>query len=229
MTRDQVVDAIMRRLGNRTDTQNTLRNNIIKEIAHAQENVLELQPELPWFLLEEITSMVTVANQEYADLDSNHLAFWEETGGFWRQNSDGSETQLIIDDWDVIKAKYVNTTVVTDLYNAPRYGCILGARLYMRPIPDAVYTIKYWQYSKADTTGLNGTYGDGNASATTLWTVNAAEWLIGEVGAIVAAEIVRDEKAAANFTVQAQRGKKLVMDKSARREEELKTRIFGEV
>jgi len=139
MTRDDAVDAIMRRLANRTDTSNSLRNMIIAEMVMVIEENLEREPELPWFLLEEITNIVTVADQEYLDLDADLLMLWDEDGGgFWRQNSDGTETQLKIDDWDIVKAKFnADTEAAATSTNAPTHGSVIANTLYMRP---------WWKY-----------------------------------------------------------------------------------
>jgi len=58
---------------------------------------------------------------------------------------------------------------------------------------------------------------------------HAAEWVIGEVGAIVASEIVRDNEAAGNFVAQAQRGRNRVMNKAVAIQEILKARNLGEI
>jgi len=230
MTRDQAVDAIMRRLAGRNDTQNTVRDHCVSEIVMVIQENLEQEAELPWFLIEQITSVVTVADQEYVDLDSAFLSFWDDGGGFWRQNSDGSETQLIIDDWDVIKAKFnASSEPAASNTAAPTHGTVIGSRLYLRAIPDDAYYLYYWQYGKDDATDISGAYADANGGNTNLWLTHAAEWVIGEAGAIVAAEIVRDPEAAANFVAQANRGKTRTMAKSILMEEQLKARFLGEI
>ena len=56
MLRDAAVDLIMKRLGNSTDL--TLRDDIINEMALAQETILEGDILSPWFLITEESDAV---------------------------------------------------------------------------------------------------------------------------------------------------------------------------
>jgi len=223
MTRDEVVDTLMRRFHNRTESSNTVRDAIIAEILLAIPNSLEAQPELPWFLLEEVP-FTTTAAQDSASLDAEFLAVWEE-GGFYLQNDDGTETELSVDDWSWIKKNYVS--YVGSSENAsPQYLAVIGSTAYMKPTPDDVYTINYWQFKKDDISGLSGSYGDANAANTSLWLTYAPEWVMGEVGAIVASTMLNDQASAQNFVALANRAKDKIMARTVYELEKLKQRYM---
>ena len=178
MQRDAFVDLLMNRLGARTSS--TLRDKIISEMVFVQENTLEGGDFLPWFLITNDDTLVSVASQEYINLPSDFIREWED-GGFWVNDSTDTVNpwkQLVRDDYDIIKKKSPPTTE-----DAPARYDRDGSRLLLRPIPDRVYSFDLWYYQQDSS--LAGTYGDAGASEENGWLQHASDWMLGEVGLLV--------------------------------------------
>lgn len=220
MLRDAAVDLIMKRLGSRTDL--SLRNDIINEMVYVQENVLEGGPFYPFFLVSEISNADTTPTDERVQLPADFLHEWED-GALYYFDPDATTNSwiaLIRDDWDVIKATYTsNTPGLMTHYD------IVGNYFLLTPTPDAAYTLKFRYYAAAES--LAGVYGDA-ANVENVWLAKASDWLMGEVGAIIASQYLVSQKLQQMFVAQAVRGQKRVSQLDVSMSESNKRRTMGD-
>lgn len=215
MIRDKAVDLLMGRLGQRTST--VLQQAIIDEMVFAQEVVLEGRSELPWFLLSESATEGTIPNEERVPIPADFLIEWEE-GGLYLQESDGTETLMEREDWDVLKAE-----PRLEGTGKPTFYDLAGDYYLLRKIPDAVYTLKMRYYQKD--ASLTGAYGD-TSNIENVWLAQASDWLIAETGVIIASQRLQSEKMANMFMKQSDLARKRVMNKHTARIESNKNRIM---
>ncbi len=189
MVRDAAVDLLMLRLGKRRDT--ALRVSIISELVIAQEDLLEKDATLPWFLVSEKTTLATIASNEEVALPSNFLQEWED-GALYIVNDSGTEVELLRHDWDKIKGDTTGEAL-------PKYYDIVGSNIALEQVPDKVYTL-YYQYYKKDTS-LAGTYG-GAGNTENLWLQWAGNLLIAHAGFVLASQYLFSDKMADAFNKQ---------------------------
>lgn len=217
MTRDEAVDTIMRRLGNWPNTD--ARDIIIAEMEVVIQNTLEQDPEfLPWFLLSEVYTGTTTANEERVELPPRFLQEWED-GALYIIDADNEEQPLVRDDLDVIKARTNG-----DGTDRPKYYDIVGGYYVLRPIPDDSYALKM-RFYQADGTDISGSYGDANNVENT-WLKWAADLVIGETGMVIAGQYLLSDKLEAKFAVQAAKARKRLIQKSTLMEETNKQRFM---
>lgn len=215
MIRDKAVDLLLGRLGQRNST--VLKQAIIDEMVFVQETTLEGREELPWFLLSETSSKSTATNEERIVLPSDFLLEWEE-GGLYLQETDGTETLLEREDWDVLKAE-----PRLEGAGKPTFYDLVGDYYLLRKTPDAVYEMKMRYYQKA--TSLTGVYGD-SSNIENVWLANASDWLIAETGVIIASQRLQSDKMVQMFMKQSDLARQRVMKKHIARIESNKNRIM---
>lgn len=184
MTGQEVVDLLQYRLGNRTD----LATVALLEMKLAQTN-LEGMPTIPWFLEQSYTtSFATVANQEYVDLPVSFIREKDE-GGLWYQDTSISTpdqwVEVVKDGYSVMK-KYYKDAVV----GKPTKYDLVGSRVYLRPIPDAVYNLRIVAYFRDSAIAL------GSAN---LWLTDAADVIIAASGEVLASRHLQDKTLASGF------------------------------
>lgn len=210
MYRDSAVDLLMGRLANRTHS--ATRQNIVNEMVFVQENVLEGDATLFWFLLSSQQTLTTVADQEYLAHPVDFLQEWDE-GGLYYVDDDGDQQLMIKDDWDTIKERITGT-------GRPKYYALAGEQFLFRKLPDDAYTI-YWRYYAA-AGSLAGTYGstaDTDGNVENLWLKWASDLLIAETGIIIAEQYLQSEKMMALFQKQADAARvRLIKKDTAMRE-----------
>ena len=184
------LNLIMARLGNRT--QQSLRDNVLLEMQLAQDGSKERLGILPWFLFLDFTnaSFVTVVDQEYVNLPTDFLELDDEKSAFyWKDTAITSPDQwreIRRDPFPTMKKRYEEL-----VSGDPKLFDIIGSRIYMRPIPNAVRDLRLLYYKKdASPT---------DAAVENLWLKEATNWLIGEAGFAAATLHVRDEIAAVGF------------------------------
>ena len=217
MLRDTAVDILMGRLGQRRDdSSNTFKNLIIQEMVFVQENILEGNAELPWFLVSENAEATTIVGEERLTLPSDFLREYENSA-LVRVKDNGDEVILVRDDWDLVKYKITGE-------GAPTHYDIMGNYYLLRPIPDKEYILRMRYYQRDDT--LMGDYGGAN-NIENKWLKHASDWLIAETGAIVAAQQLQSNAMAAMFVQQAQLAKRRVLSVNVLMEETSKSRILG--
>jgi hypothetical protein len=183
MTRDEIVAAIARRIGRRTD----MDAEILLEMDLAQSTYLERNGRIvPWFLPLTLGSLPTVANQEYVALPAGYVGV-PEHGGYFLQNEDGDWIKMTKGDYDRNLDRFQDET------EFPQRYAISDARLYLRPIPDAIYTGRL-VYKAVDALPS-----DTAADAENLWMTHAADCLIYQTAIICARDILHDFDLAAIF------------------------------
>lgn len=217
MLRDAFVDQLLKRLKNNTDT--TLRDDVITEMAFVQANMLEGDVFKPWFLVSDESTSTTVTGDMRVPLPADFLMPWG-AGLLYRYDAtlDDPYLEMYRDDWDLIATEYNSS-------GTPTHWDISGDYILVRPIPDAVYTLK-WRYMQRGT-DLSGTYGDAS-NIENVWLKWAADWFMGEVGAIIADQYLSlKDVIVKRFEGQAARGRDRIMRLNVAMEEALKERIIG--
>ena len=143
MTGQEALNLLMSRLGSRTDA--ALRATLLLEI-NAMQRELEAMPMLPWFLKGDDTSVSTTPGQEYAQLPTTFLRVDDDWGGvYWQNVADSSPDnwlELTRTPYPTMKARYREDTSA----NSPERFDILADRIYIRPIPDGVYPLRFVGY-----------------------------------------------------------------------------------
>lgn len=216
MLRDAVVDLIMKRNGNNTDT--TLRNDIINEMVQIQDSILEGDPMSPWFLLTEETSAVTTVGDERVGLPADFLMPWEY-GFLFRYDAalDDPYIEMHRDDWDLIKE-------VLNYAGEPTHYDISGEYIFMRPVPDEIFPLRMRYIARG--LSLAGQYGVDNIE--NIWLKYASDWFIGEVGAVISEQYLQAVPQKVDvFKAQATRGRERVRIKNVAIEESNKRRVIG--
>lgn len=144
MTRDEAVSRIQRGLG-----FYTMRSTeIIDELKLAQE-MLEDREELPKFLLSEISSISTTADEERVPFPSDFLAEYDGDA-LWYYNSSAEQDK---DKWVKLKKDYLDelrTTASLAGSGAPQAYSRDGLYFRIFPTPDDAYPLKM-MYFKTDT------------------------------------------------------------------------------
>jgi len=217
MKRDDFVDTLMRRLGNNQDA--TLREDIIAEMVIAQGQLLEQDVFKPWFLISEESSSATIVADERVLLPVDFLSFWEESP-VYRYDTELADPYIAMprEDWGDITSNL-------DYSGTPTHFDMAGRYLMMRPVPDAIYPLRFWYYKRGS--DLTGAYGDSN-NIENVWLEHANDWLMGEVGFVIASQYLQmKDNAAALFTSQATRARNRVMSLNIAQQEILKERIIG--
>lgn len=191
MTRDEAVAEVQRILGYRSDKVAEIQTLLLY-----QQQELEQQPDLPWFLREETLTMTSTALNERMTTPPGFLKEWQDDG-LYIQRVDTSSNLIVWDKLVKDTPSYLRTTLqqagtpgIPKAYNRDFNGYILF------PTPDAIYTFRQIYY-KADVI-LNG-------NITNKWLTYLPYLLIGRVGLRVAGA-TRDKDAIASFTMLIQEG-----------------------
>lgn len=194
MTRTEVIAAIARRLGRRTD----LDDDILLELDLAQATVLERNAVLPWFLpfrLSEAPALVTTTDQRYMNLPVDLLGV-PEHGGLYVQSveNDSDWMKLIKGTYDENLLKYQDAPGFPEVYSLHMgfEGIVPFRAAYLQPIPDAEYDCRM-AYIAADTLPSAITI-DTNA-----WMTYAPDLLIYVTAQICARDLLQDFELAASF------------------------------
>lgn len=206
MTYNQIINFIMKRLGNRTQ----LKSMIEDELQYQKDYVLERDPQLrPWFLLNDtFTQVPTVVDQNYVDLPTDFNSEYEE--GFLYL-SDGV-TEVFKETFDIRTARSKEADDTTELAQIPtgenpQWYSIVGSRMYLFPTPNKVQNLNLRYYRKT---------GDLAEEATNPWMVEAADLLANAAGAAVAESIEHTEQFRI-FEARALRARQRVMAESEER------------
>lgn len=202
MIRDTAVDLLMGRLGKRVST--TTQQDIINEMVYVQENILEGDPTIPWFLLTEKATASTTPDEERLALPSDFLQEWEE-GALYIIDSAGETKPVIKDDWDSVKHKVTGS-------GRPTHYSLAGDYFLLRKVPDAVYSIHMRYYARQ--TSLAGSYGSSDpGNVENNWLKWAGDWFIAEVGIIISRQYLQSKEMLELFVAQRATAKKRIVDK----------------
>ena len=219
MNRDRAIDLLLARLGQRGNDA-VLKAAAVTEMALMQEN-LERQAFKPWFLLSELRTVDTSANEERIALPDDFLEEPEE-GAVWLLQPDNATTpkkELIKTDYDVALQRFPIPAI-------PRFYSLGGNYLRIHPTPDAVYTLQTQFYVKQ--TQLTDVYGSADGLLTNNWLTYASDWLMAETGALLAATYTRDTELATIFQAQASVAHKRCYTETIQRQEANYNRQMGD-
>lgn len=187
MDRDAAVTLLANRL-QRSD----LTSRIITEMQFVQENKLEGAEFLPWFLLSENLTEVTVANEERVAVPATFLREYE-AGALWVYDTASVKwLELKKDDYDFLANKFPTEVQI------PRYYSLDNNYFRLKPVPDIVYTLRIKCYLRDSILSTN---------IENNWLKNASDWLIAEVGAIMAGQHLRNKKLSEEFKAEATKAK----------------------
>lgn len=220
MTRDQLVQIILGRCGNRIGSA-FLREQTILELVLAQTNVLEKADFKPWFLESEYQHATVGALEPRMPLPTRFLAEPEE-GMLWiRKPGTSKYSPVHRDDYDHLEEKYLDHAP-----SIPEGYAISKNYLVLFPTPDVAYPVKMRCYQKEPT--FPGAYESADGSGTNLWMEHAAKWLIGEAGKVIAGSYLKDPATAAEFEKEAQAAKSMLYVDHVAREEMNRERSAGD-
>ena len=191
MIRSEAEDQIRETLG-RTGTD--LRTEIIFAMNLAKRQ-LEGAPELPWFLLTEVSSVTCTAGDERLQVPTKFLREAEEDSGLFIYNTsdldaDNPDEWIALQKWDneTLRDNYSDQTVALD---QPTHYALVGDYFKLYPVPDEAYTLKMIYYSQ-DTDFSSGSDTENE------WLKWAPDVIIGKAGKWVATR-KRDIKARKMF------------------------------
>lgn len=172
-TRDEIVEIIQERLGQRSGT--ALETQILREIKAAQRRV-ESRPFLPWFLLTSVGLHIWTSPS--VTTIPGYIRDRDEGDSIYVQNSDLTYTALVKDDYDHLMDNPDLNGLTVRGRGKPQFYSRVGRNLYMFPYPDVAYwfTIHYFKQDDELSAG----------TPTNLWTTYAPEVIINEAGYMVA-------------------------------------------
>ena len=226
MTRDEAIKLILQRCGNRAD-DTVLQAAAVLEMALAQETVLEQADFKPWFLLSEVMRASTGAAEQRMPLPDRFLEEHEE-GLLWIKNpSSGKYEPLTRDDADKLEDYYGETQS-----RKPEKYAIVRNYIVLFPVPDLAYPLKMRCYQREVT--LTYAFGSeagqvmAGSPVTNAWLTNAADWIIGETGAQIAGQYLKDRETAARFQEDANKAKQRLYVQHIAREEANRDRSAGD-
>jgi hypothetical protein len=230
MNGNDFITSLRTKLGNRS-AADLPSASILIDLEDIRKTILERAAFKPWFLQNEDTSISTVALQEYVNLPVGFLAFDEEdewSGVAYSNPADVTIdpwTPLTVDDFNTIKAYYKAGTTSTDTTSSgikgkPVRAAIVGTKLYMRPIPDAVYALRF-RFYKTDTAIAD-------VGVETLWLQYASDWLMGEIGVQYAGLVIQNSDLIPFFDDLRTKGRNRIYRDTIARQEANKHRQQGD-
>lgn len=182
MTRDEAVGQIQQILGFRTDLVTEIQNALI-----FQQNELEHEPQLPFFLLAETLTLTCTAHTERMAMPTGFLREWEEDGLYVMEPDSDPVTWLKL---DKDEPKYLRTAL-QELGEAIPVAYAYDDTSYLLfPTPDVQYTFRQIYYKSEPVLSSN---------ITNKWLTNLPYLLIGRAGALLAGS-ARDQVALQIFT-----------------------------
>lgn len=184
MTRDEVVQILGWRLGDRSD----MAERIIAEMKFVQRSKLEQREWLPWFLETELAVAETTVGEARVELPDDFLGEIEEQH-LWIELEAGQPTQELIKmEYDEAKRRFPEPGV-------PVAYAVTGKYLHLFPTPLQVYQLSMRYYAAdADMAAAN---------VETLWLKYAPDLVIAEVGELVARKHIQNGALADSFAKDA--------------------------
>jgi len=212
MLRDTFISLMGKRLGNRTD----LDASILLEMVNVQENLLEGNGALlPWFLLTPlVTSTDTVAGDEKIALPADFIS-WSEEHPIWLYDAAASPKKELL-----AKKNYWTMTEKYPEPGRPRFCSEFEGTLALHPTPDAVYTIQF-RYLAKDTALDTG-------NIENKWLKHASDWMMAEVGAIMAGRYLQNPKLESQFIADKALARSRLLILHEAKNEANRTRQMGE-
>ena len=186
MTRDQLIELLGYRLGDRTD----MGPRALAEMPLVQGSTLEGNKWLPWFLEKDFAG-VTVAGQDYVSLPADFLTEIEESH-LWLTTAEGKQLRLVKKDLDVLKSLCMEAAS-----QQPCYYARVKGKIVLGPVPDAEYPLTMQYYGQdADMSAAN---------LETEWLKHAGDVVMAELGYVLASKHIQIPELAAAFQQDAVR------------------------
>lgn len=207
MTRDEVVQILGWRLGNRTDMQ----ERILREMDFVQTTVLEENEWLPWFLESEWANALTTVGEARVPLPVDMLVEIEESHLYISKDG-GEQKRLVKKDHDTAKSLRPGS-------GQPEFYAIAAGYFHFFPTPDYAYELGM-RYMARDVLMSA-------ANVETKWLKHASDLVIGEVGAAIAGKHMQNPTLAATFQVDAQKAWNRLLTKHTALSELNMTRALG--
>lgn len=185
MTGQQLLSLLMFRLGHRT-------NAVVRSAAELEMQLMQQTMEgeafKPWFLFDDDytdAGFVTAADVDYVALPTGYLGLDDDFCELAYKDTtiDATRDQwrtMERDVWGDIKAYFFSEDRAT-----PQRWDIQGSRIYLRPIPDAVYELRLPHYRAATLVT--------DADVSNAWTTYAGDWLLARTLEQVAVKHVGDK------------------------------------
>lgn len=234
MTRDQAIKLVLMRCGMRQNDK-TLQEAAVEELAMVQQTRLERSAFKPWFILSETESTVTFPMEERIPLPRNFLQEYEEGALYMRHYDDDREDlpgyvppeyiPIVKDDYDHLVAKYPQGIDRWGRDNSPKGYAVVGNYITLHPAPQGTFMLKMKYYKRADT--LLTPYGTGT-EWTNEWLTVAPDWVIGELGAIIAGSYIKDTATQGIFAAQAAEARQAIYTEHVARDEANRSRSMGD-
>lgn len=175
----QSLDILMRRLGNRTAPG--LRSACLDEMTAFQTLELEQAPELPWFIITEMTSGTAKANERRVKLP---IDFLREVEGapFEYVDADGEAHEVRKGDYSDLQDTYG-----TEDTGPPERYDFRGDYVVLFPIPDQDYVVRFPEGYYARQPVPEDSTDSENA-----WFKNVADLVMATAGLRVSTNILKD-------------------------------------
>lgn len=179
MTFDQIIGTLIVQFGNRLD----LRGSFCQQIEYLKEFKLEDDPNFtPYFLLEPLEDLAFSAGVASYNLPTGFIKEYEY-GFAWQDNE---TVELIKESYDFNQRFHKTADESIATAATPTRYSIVGSKMHLYPVPNASGVIRIQYYKK--TGRLKG-------DNTNPWVTDGADWLLNELGALVAEEIQHNDLA----------------------------------
>lgn len=222
MTRDQLIELVLARLGQRqNDTK--LQAIAVQEQQLVQTVTLEGADFKPWFLLSEFEQTVVAAGEYKVSLPQRFLEEWEEGALYYLSDSSDPTSQVAIpkNDWDYLKGRYPGSSLV------PQGYAIAGTYFLLAPALSQSLTMQM-RYYKRELVMDDAYKAPTPLVPTNKWTQYASDWFMAELGMVLAKYHTRDDDAFAKFQLDAAAAKKRIYVETVARQEANADRQMGE-
>lgn len=212
MTGERFFDLLMGRLGRRQNPE--LRALAVLEAQQAQENELEGDPFLPWFLITENATATLDIGERRVEVPTDFLRELEEEGGLSVIDGEGIEHVLEKKTFDE-NMSYWGAEATAEV---PQNYSLVGKYFMIFPLPELELTIKMRYYARDAAPADN--------SNENLWLKHASDLLLASTGYVMASKHIRDDEKVGEFSNDktAARGRLIAFD-TAQREANMERRM----
>jgi hypothetical protein len=211
----QLLDILMSRLGSRT--QLALRANCLTELILVQQNVLERDSHLPWFLQTTNTALVTPSDgvARSVALPADFLREADD-GALFIIDSEGASHEVVKDDYRILEQEHgLDATSELPLQYA------LRTALEFFPIPLVERSLRLTYYAKA-------AIPTDSESSENAWLQYASDLMLAETGIVVATQHLQNPELGDSFAKLAIRARTRLFHDSVAREEAARARSAGD-
>lgn len=213
MTGERFLDLLMGRLGGRTEA--TLRATALLEAQHVQENALEGDAFLPWFLIKQDTSLVLSVGTREVVVPSDFIREVEDDDALVVVDSEGIEHTLEKKSLAELRAFWTPEATAS----VPKNYALVGSNLMIFPLSEKALQLKLRYFAKQAL--LN------DDSVETSWLKYASDLLLARVGYIMSSLHIRDDEKAAEFAGQITAARSRLIAEDQAREEANRSRTMG--